>query len=139
MSTVQDAIAAIQDIALTLTGIRAAPDYAPDKLPPLPAVITYPAEGSFEGTGGSGASQDMHTIYCEVHVARKDLARDVALLVPFIDTFRNAIVAAPTLAGTVVTIKYPIRYVLLEREFGTGNKTLALRFVIVVKQINILT
>ena len=139
MSTVQDAIAAIQDIALTLTGIRAAPDYAPDKLPPLPAVITYPARGNFEGLGGAGYSHDEHTIYSEFHIARKDLARDLATLIPFIDTFRNAIVAVPLLSNTVTSILFPVEYEILEREIGIGNKTLALRFIIRIKQNNVLT
>lgn len=137
-NTVQGAIEAIQDIALTVTGIRSAPDYAPDKLPALPAVVTYPARGNVTSMGGN-SSQDFHTIYCEVHVQRKDLARDIKTLVPFIDSFRNELAGAPTLNDAVTTINYPITYEILEREFGSGNKTLVLRFIVEIKQLNVLT
>lgn len=139
MSTVQDAIGAIQDIWDALTGVRAAPDYAPDKFPALPAAITYPARGDLEGIGGSGASKDIHVIYSEFHVARKDLARDLTTLIPFIDSFRNEVIADPTLSSAVTTIILPIHYEMLERELGPGNKTLCIRFTITVKQINTLT
>lgn len=139
MSTVQDAIAAIQDIWEALTGIRAAPDYAPDKLPVLPAVITYPVRGTLEGMGGSTSSRDEHTIYSEFHIARKDLARDLTTLIPFIDTFRNEIVGAPLLSDSVTSVLYPIDYEILERELSLGEKTLVLRFIIRVKQVNVLT
>ena len=76
----QSAIEAIQDICLTVSGVRAAltiPWAANVK--PVRGVLCH--NGRFQG-GPAGVMTALHTIAVEIHVARKELPRDVAAVIP---------------------------------------------------------
>lgn len=141
MTTLVAAIAAIQDVAGAMSGIRIAPDYAPDAVNVFPAVICYAARGRAGGLGGSTSVEAHHTIYCEIHVARKDLARDLETLMPYVETFTNDILEDVTLGAAVDCIDGEITWELLERTMDAAGavKTLCLRFTIPVKLINAIT
>ena len=65
---VLDAIKAIQDAMLTVSGIRTAPDYPSDG--DLPAVITHLATGTITpGYASAGVNLELHNIVVELHVS----------------------------------------------------------------------
>jgi len=141
VTTLLGAVAAIQDVADAMTGIRYAPDYPPDSLNIFPCAICYGARGERQGLGGNGWVEAHDIIFCEIHVPRKDLARDVALLMPFVETFCNDLLEDVTLGGDVTAIEPPITWEVLERTFDAQGavKTLCLRFTIPVKLVNAIT
>jgi len=94
--TLQDVIEEIQEAVGKITGVRVAPDYAPEQVTVWPAIITYPSSGTAT-TGEFGIAETRHTVICEVHVARKNLQRDLATLIPFIETVITAITDDPWL------------------------------------------
>ena len=47
----------------------------------------------------------LHTIAVEIHVARKELPRDVAAVIPYGELVAAALLTLPTLSGTVDTIR----------------------------------
>lgn len=102
MATLQDAIAAVQDVALTLSGIEEAPDYAPEGMMQFPFVVTYARK--VDWTPMSDWKKGLHTIYSEIHVARIMLPRAIELAMPYNETFADGILSDPTLAGTVDTV-----------------------------------
>ena len=102
----QAVIMAIQDKIGVLSGIKAAPDYLPENEQPFPFVIAYEGPGLWK-FGVQGEKQSLLTIKIELHVARKDLPRDVAQAVFYSDTIPNAIMDGmldDQLGGTVETI-----------------------------------
>lgn len=90
MSSVHAVIAAIQDKMGALPGIKAAPDYVPENESPFPFIIAYEGPGIWK-IGSPGCMQSMATIKIELHVARKDMPRDVAQAVFYSDKIPNAI------------------------------------------------
>jgi hypothetical protein len=127
MATLQDAINAIQDVVGGVSGIRSAPDYAPDQLSTFPFALAFARTGTFE-VGPVGMGKGLHTIVVEVHVARKDLPRDIQAAMAFSDAVPLALLADTTLGGVVSTFTN-IRY-----EFGPmlwGKlETLGFRFYV---------
>jgi hypothetical protein len=103
MSTLQSTIEAIQDAVLTVSGIKNAPDYAPDKLPGVfPFVVTYPDSGVWMW-GTAGAKKGLHSITVELHVSRNDIVFALKELDLYVETIPNAIMKDPTLGGNVDT------------------------------------
>lgn len=102
ISTIEQVVAAVQDIALTITGVRMAPDHFPDKIETGPQVVTYPGPGDF-GTMGAGYWVELHTITSDILVSGGSYAQvrkaGLSIVVPFC----RALIAAPTLGGTVQT------------------------------------
>lgn len=138
MSTIQDAIAAIQDVAGGLTNMKEAPDYAPDSINVFPFTVSYPERGRWGGLGGKTAKTGIHTIVSEIHVARPDLPSAIQSAIGFCETFPNALLADPTLAGTVQTIVDEVTYEFMGFEYA-GIKTVGWQFRITVKQISAIT
>lgn len=143
MTTLVAAIAAIQDVADAMTGIRDAPDYPPDALNIFPISVCYGVRGTAGGLGGCTSAEYHDTIYCEIHVPRKDLARDVAMLMPYVETFTNDLLEDVTVGSNIPEgIVPPIDWEVLERTFDAAGglvKTLVLRFTIRIKRINTIT
>lgn len=90
MATVQNVIEAIQSDMLALDGMRAAPDYPPEMINVFPFSIAYAMNGSF-APFPAGAQTGLHQIVVDVHVARKDLPRDVEKMMPWLETVSNAL------------------------------------------------
>ncbi len=95
-ASLQDVISAIQEIVRGVTGIRVAPDYAPDGLNVFPASVVYPVSGTWT-TGPAEVLKGMHAIAVEIHVERRDLARALKDAIPY-----GSIVAAALLADTTL-------------------------------------
>lgn len=130
--SLQDAITQLQTIIGELDGIRQAPTTAPDKITQFPFAVAYPGGGSFD-LRSSGWYKGLHTIILEVHIARKDLPRDIATAMPFIELIPAALDANPTLNGAVDTIVSPITYQFQELGWEGDVLTLGFRFNIQVK------
>lgn len=132
MSTLQQAIANLQTIIGAIPGIRQAPDTAPEKITQFPFAVAYPESGSIDLRSG-GWYKGLHTIVLELHVARKDLPRDIATAMPFIESIPAALDANPTLNGSVDTIVSPVNYQFQELGWEGDVITLGFRFNIQVK------
>lgn len=131
MSTLQQAIAAIQNIAAALSGMRAAPAYAPDSINQFPFAVSYPAHGS---VGGTDFHQARYTIVTEIHVSRRDLPRDMATLMPYVELFTQAVLASPTLGLSATALAGTIEFDFAVMEWA-GVPTIGFVFKTPVKQV----
>ena len=127
----QAAIDDVQNTVAGLTGIRAAPHEPPESLNVYPFCVAYAGSGSWE-YGPMGDKKGIQNIVLELHVARKDLARDIAAAMAYCESIPNAIMADPTLGGTVNTISGPIVYTFGALSWA-GTDTLGFRWTIPVK------
>ncbi len=98
MATLDDAIGEIQADIRALDGIRAAPDYAPEQMNAFPFSVVYPGSGEFT-SDVPGGMKGLHSITIELHVARKDLPRDIAKAMPFVQSIPNALLKAVATQG----------------------------------------
>ena len=135
MATLQQAIAAIQAKALALEGMREAPDYAPEQLNVFPFAVTYAGSGRWEQM--AGWKRGLHTVVTEIHIARKDLPRDISTAMPYCETFPNSLLADPTLGGVIDAIN-DVSYVFGPLDWGQ-TKTIGFRFSITLKQQSSIT
>lgn len=88
--SITGAVSRLQTLADGITEIRFTPATLPDLLPGFPVAVSYIE--SFEAERVSyGFSRTLYTIITEIHVARKDLARDYALLDDLGPTFAQAV------------------------------------------------
>lgn len=126
--TVQDAINAIQDEVSAITSLRLKPDYAPERIAVFPAIITY-ARNGHAVTGEYGIAEYRHNIVSEVHIARKDLERDLATLMPFIEDVIEELTLGDTTLGAIVEEFDRISYEVGPSKYADAD-TLCIRFVI---------
>lgn len=77
--TPEAVVSRLQAIAATVTGIRNAPSTLPDQIAMFPAAISY-LESFDEDAGMVGSDNVIYMAVTELHVARKDLPRDYAVL-----------------------------------------------------------
>jgi len=136
MATLQDAIEAIQTHALALSGMKEAPSYAPEKLSDFPFAVSFPGRGSWGRV--TDRKKGLHTIITEIHVARKDMARDLKLVMPYSELFPNAVLGDPTLGGDVDTV-IEMRYTFSALNWDEETQTVGWRFETDVKQQSALT
>ena len=129
-STLAEVCAAIQDVALGLPNMRDAATFPKEKAASYPFAVSFPYMGTWDSMSG-GWMQGLHTIATEIHVARKNLPRDVKAVIDFCETFANALLSDPTLGGHVSTIN-TITYTFGPLSWG-GQATLGYRFQIAVK------
>lgn len=102
MSGLGDAISWLQTQTRALPGVRYAPEYLPDVLADFPAVVAYEGPGDFK-PGAASEYTALYTINVEVHVSRRDMARDLKTIRPFIKSIPNIPFLDPTLGGNVET------------------------------------
>ncbi len=132
MSQPQDAIARIQAIARGLAGMVEAPEFVPESMNQFPFAMTYYRQGNT--TLQIGWRKGLHTVFCEIHVARQILPLAIQTAMPFYERFMTAIEADPTLNGTVSTIVSPVNHTFGWLEFGSPeNRNIGWRFEITVK------
>ena len=123
----QDAINHIQDLTGAVDGIRAAPDYPPEQSNVYPFCVAYMGTGEIGFDAGVGTA-GIHSIVVELHVARKDLARDIAKAAPYVDSIPAALLADPTLGGTVELFEN-ITYEFTPMQWDTVE-TVGFRFIL---------
>ena len=104
MATLEAAIAAIQTSIASISGIRSAPALPPEKMTAgvFPFVVAYPDTGTVE-VNTPGEMKFLHNIVIEIHVARKDLPRDVDTLYPYAESVPNKIFTDVTFGGAIQT------------------------------------
>lgn len=133
-----DAVHAVARLVGTIPGLRGAPSEPPEKITVFPFALCYPLEGEYN-LHSYANTVFLHTIVIEVHMARKDLPRDVAAIIPYGDLVAGVFLAPansslPDAAGnpTVSEVVSPLRY-----RFGplgyVNVPTLGYRFELDVK------
>ena len=110
MATLQAIIDEIQDQVGAISGIRGAPDEPPDSINAFPFAVCFVDTGEYL-IGPPQVMTGLHTIIVELHVARKDLERDVQRAMVYAKSIPNAIFAAHaastfTAFQTLTTITY---------------------------------
>lgn len=139
MATLREVIAAIQADMLTLTGMREAPTDPPEQPQVFPFSICLPDSG--EWIRAADVKQGLQTVTIDVHVARRDLPRDVAALTTyFADAVPNKLLGDPYLGNTVDTITALTWQILTFRWDAAGQvQTIGLRFTLTVKMRTAIT
>lgn len=93
------------DILGALSGVRKAPDNPPDSLNHFPFAVCWVRDYVYSKERlGNLFSNGNHTLVAQIHIARKDLSRDLATLEVYPDLVRTALQNNPTLTGTVNVI-----------------------------------
>ena len=128
--TIEAAIADLQASLLSLSGMKAAPAAPTEGTGAFPFAVSYERVGTLNIRSAS-FGDDLATIFCEIHVARQSLPQDIALAMTFRDAFLRAILADPTLGGTVSAVNQ-VRRTFGAMEWG-GMQTIGYRFEIDVK------
>lgn len=129
----QDAIARIQAIARGLAGVQEAPDYVPESINQFPFAATYYRQGNT--TLMAGWRKGLHSVFCEIHVARQILPSAIRTAMPYYSLMMAALENDPTLGGTVSTIISPVSHTFGWLEWGAAeNKNIGWRFEISFKQ-----
>jgi len=125
-----NAIADLQAKALTLSGIQAAPASPPEAMNQFPFVVCYPKIGDakFESAGWANY---LHTLICEIHIARVLLPTAIALALPYIELFPSKVMSDPKLSNTVQAVN-AVRYQFGRLEWA-GEEHVGVRFEIDVK------
>lgn len=134
MATLQDAVGGLMTLVDAVSGIREAPDYAPESIKTFPFAVGYAKSGTFE-FGVAGEMKGLHDIVVEVHVARKNLRSALKTAMGFSDSVPAAVMADPTLGGNVDTFE-EITYEFGALDYG-GAQTIGFRFT--VKNVKIRT
>ncbi|NIR67730.1 MAG: hypothetical protein GWN76_24425 [candidate division Zixibacteria bacterium] len=128
--TVKDVIVAIQQEVATVSGIKAAPAYPPDKMAAFPFAVAYPQNGRIDAEFGSG-TKGLHNIVVEVHLARKMLNVTVESAIDYVDSIPDEMwgsIFDNTFLSTFSTFQ-SISYEFTGMSWG-GVETLGVRFMI---------
>lgn len=99
------AIANAKALVDAISGVRTVTN-VPESIPIAgPSCVAYPFSGRWtQDVISHPLDEAAHTIVIEVGVKRQDLPRDVATLMPFIESVRAAIAADQTLGGEVLAV-----------------------------------
>lgn len=105
MSSIDDAVAVIQELALSLPTIqvKSAPDYPIENVDPLPMAISYLGSGEFMFTNAT-IHHNFPVIVTEFHVSRVNLKEAYRQTQSIAIEFPQLLAGNPTLDGTVQTI-----------------------------------
>ncbi len=110
LTTLSQVVAALQDIAGAVSGVRSAPDTPPEQVPPLTVIaICRPDAGTFAYADAGSTLSGLHTLQLLVIKARVNLRTDDAIMLPLGDAVAKAILADPTLGGLAVLVQ-EVRY-----------------------------
>ncbi len=131
--TLQATVEWIQDQTGALSGIRTAPDFPLEQVGAFPFVVAYMGGGTFE-KGEAGGIVERHDFIIELHIARKDLPRDIEKAVAYVDSIPAAIMADSTLGGTVLQFE-SIVYEFAPEMFWDAVKTIGFRFTVTGAEI----
>lgn len=100
--TLEAVVAAVQDIALTVTGVKEAPDSIPSKLGGGTTVITYPESGVII-SNSSGFSTELHVIAIDLVVPGSDYGQTYKFGSPILLALLRKLSESTTLGDTVQT------------------------------------
>jgi hypothetical protein len=91
MATLQAVIDQVQDVIAQISGVRAAPHEPPDSIAVYPFAVAFVKSGTWKLGQPTGCMTGMHDIVIELHLERKDLARDVARAMAYAKSVPQAI------------------------------------------------
>lgn len=105
MTTLDNAIARIQDIALAMTtvSIKSAPDYPVENADPFPMVASYVGGGQFN-FGNADTLFNFPNITVEFHFARTNIRQTEKDIRAVVLEFPKRLAGDPTLNGIVSTV-----------------------------------
>jgi len=130
MATLEAVIADVAATIAAVTGIRAAPASPDDNLNVTPFAITYPGTG-IASPGVPGERLNLDSIVIELHVAKRDMPRDIATALPFVDSIPNALMTRFTTNQWSSTIE---TFATIEWTFQDldwmGLQTIGFRFIV---------
>jgi len=93
MATLQQVIDEIQADIRALSGIRAAPDEAPEQINIFPFVVAFPGPGTWS-SDIPGNKINLASVVVELHVARKDMAKDIQAAMVYENSIPNVLLKA---------------------------------------------
>lgn len=132
-TTLEQIITAIQTKVQALEGIRKAPDQPIENVSVFPFGTTFIRRVSYTQQSAT-LRKGLHTAAVQIHIARKDLARDIAKAVPYGETFPVAIWNDLTLGGVIDNIN-EVRGAFKAMEWG-DQETIGWEFEIDFKVLN---
>ena len=100
--TFLDNLLAIQDIVGRVEGIRSAPEFITDKIPPGIFSLVFPDTGEFK-EDIPGVMTGLHSPGLYVFCPRGDLAKTLKAIIPLGDKVAAALLSNRTLLGTCST------------------------------------
>lgn len=118
MSVVDNAIAALQDIALTCTNIKNAPDYPVEDATALPLVITHIVQGDGIADNATMAQLDL-VVNVDFHFARVNIKDAYTRINTLIPEFLQKLCGHPTLNATIDTIQFPVSFSVSPAQWDT--------------------
>lgn len=110
------ALTAVATIVRSVTTLKQVPVDPPEAISVDTFAVVYAQSGSIDN-GVVGLKKSLHSISVDCLTKRTDLARDLARVKPLIDLIPSALLANPTLAGTVQTFG-SISYEVVQVEYG---------------------
>lgn len=143
MATPQQVITAIMADIQALTGMRGAPDEAPESINDYPYCVAWVESGTWT-TDIPGSKIGLINIRLELHIARKDLPRDIRKAMVWADVIPNALlkpVATTTgdrFDGTVGAMG-EISFTFGELNYGTTNAEKTIGFSFLIRDVKIQT
>lgn len=141
MARLDEAIDQVQTYIRAISGIRAATNVPPDQINIFPFVVCFPFQGVYE-ISPALVKKGLHTIIIDIHMARRDLARDVEAVDEYIETIVNTLMSKlinDNRWNNKISTFDRIRYEFKEFKYG-GQPTIGYRiFVEGVKQENAVT
>lgn len=117
MTTVPQVIAATQDVMLTITGIRSAPDVPPEQAQGGVFAFCYPASGTYSIIAAPNEEEGLHTMHLMVATYYVNLRTDWAQVISLGDAVQRALFLAGNMAGLIVD-PLNIRYTFGPLEWG---------------------
>lgn len=127
--TLQSAIQDVQATIAAISGIRDAPNYPPEDSAVYPFVVAYAGPGEFRTGEPAGQMKYLGSIIVDLHIARKDLPRDVEKAMTYHESIPNEILEDTTLGGNISTCGPVSCSGIIVMAYG-GQETLGLRFTI---------
>lgn len=106
MSSIDNAINALQAHALEISGIKAAPQKPVSDAGVLPIAIAYISDGNATPSEAS-FTREFYTLNVDFHVARISLSQAYTQLNAIIPAYFRKLSGDPTLGGAVDTIVFP--------------------------------
>ena len=129
--SVRTALDAIITVVSAVSGIRQAPTNPTDNPSAYPFAVSYVMDGQLVN-GAMGTRKHLVNIAIELLTARKDLARDMALISPYIDSISSALLAEVSDSGdrfgSTISAFEGINYELLPEVNYAGVQMIGYRF-----------
>ena len=137
--SISGALARVQTLVGALSGIRKAPTEPPASMNAFPFSIAYIGPGEWTEYS-NGGKQFLGDLMLELHVAFKDLPRNVAELMDYVESIPNAILGDNSNLNSTVSSVNGMRFDGMRVvAYAQGLETLALSWAIHVKMQNALT